>query len=235
MAYRSDTAAALAAAARDINQYRDLHSTLDAIVNTAQESLPGIEHIGISIAHRDGKIETKAATDQFVWELDQQQYELGEGPCIHAIKAERVVIVEHARREQRWPQFIPWAVERGLRSQLGLRLYVNDETLGGLNLYSTSSDTINQATRQVAELFASHAALALGHAIAEDNLNEALGTRKVIGVAIGLIMHRYGLDEDRAFQYLARTSQNSNIKLRDIAAEVVTQANELAIHRAEGN
>ena len=114
----------------------------------------------------------------------------------------------------------------GLRSQMGLRLYANNETVGGLNLYATQSDEIDPEVVQVANIFAEHAALALGKTRAEENLTKAMTTRQRIGVAIGLLMHQYDLDEDRAFQYLARVSQTSNIKLRHIADEIVDSANQ---------
>jgi len=117
-----------------------------------------------------------------------------------------VVRVENARQEQRWPRYIPRAVEAGLRSQIGVQLYVDEETLGGLNLYSTSSDTLDESSEHVAELFATHAALALGHARHAENLSTAISSRKSIGQAIGILMERYEMDEDRAFQFLVRVS-----------------------------
>lgn len=50
-------------------------------------------------------------------------------------------------------------------------------------------------------------------------------TRQRIGVAIGILMHQYELDEDRAFQYLTRFSHYSNIKVRVIVDEIVESAN----------
>jgi AmiR/NasT family two-component response regulator len=75
-------------------------------------------------------------------------------------------------------------------------------------------------------LFAVHAALALGRARRESQLSEALATRKVIGQAIGLLMARYRINEERAFQFLVRASSTSNTKLRDIAREVVREADQ---------
>jgi AmiR/NasT family two-component response regulator len=46
----------------------------------------------------------------------------------------------------------------------------------------------------------------------------------VIGQAIGLVMARYRINEERAFQFLVRASSTSNTKLRDIAREVVREA-----------
>jgi hypothetical protein len=45
---------------------------------------------------RWGAIGTRAATGQLVWELDDVQYSLREGPCVDSITRERVVIVEQA-------------------------------------------------------------------------------------------------------------------------------------------
>ena len=52
-----DPARALAEIAREINSPVDLEDTLQSIVETAARSLPGIEHVGITIAHSDGKME----------------------------------------------------------------------------------------------------------------------------------------------------------------------------------
>jgi signal transduction histidine kinase/DNA-binding response OmpR family regulator len=52
-------------------------------------------------------------------------------------------------------------------------------------------------------------------------LRQALQTNRTIGTAIGIVMASYELDPSRAFQVLVRTSQQTNRKLHDIAAEVV--------------
>lgn len=228
MDVRLDIADALAQAAREIGSARDLPTTLDAIAFTALRSLPGIDHVGISIAHKNGrgKIETVAGTDQLVWELDALQYELNEGPCVYAIQEDPVTVVERARHEQRWPRYIPPAVKKGLRAQMGLRLYIDDHTLGGLNLYSTEAEEFSPNTEHAAELFATHAALALGKAREQETLNAALATRSEVGKAIGILMVKHGLTDERAFEYLIRVSSHTNIKLRDVAAEVVSLANE---------
>lgn len=221
----TDVAHALAEAAKAINSPRTLDETLNAIVAAAQDAVPGMNHVGISLSHRDGKIETLAGTDKLVWDLDSVQYGLNEGPCVSSVKEDPVVVVEHARQDQRWPNYMPRAVEAGLRAQLALRLYTDKETLGGINLYSTEEETISSDTVQMAELFATHAAIALDRARYEHQLNDALASRKAIGQAIGLIMQRYQIDEDRAFHFLVRASSTSNVKLRVIAEEVISTAN----------
>jgi GAF domain-containing protein len=218
-----DVASALARAARDITGPQDLDATLDLIVNVARDSMPGIDHVGISVAHRDGRVETQAATDPVVLELDRLQYELGEGPGLHAMGAGESVRVDDVRHEQRWPRFIPAALQLGLRSSLGVRLSVETRTVGALNLYSFSADVVDEDTRQLAELFGAHAALALGHVRRLENLNAALASRKVIGLALGILMERLAIDEDHAFAYLTRISASSETRLHDVATFVVDE------------
>src|SRR5829696_6517313 len=92
-----DMARALAEAARTINSPRTLEETLDAIVHAARASVPGFDHVGISILHGKDKIETKAATGQLVWELDDVQYNLMEGPCVDSLRDEPTVTAPDLR------------------------------------------------------------------------------------------------------------------------------------------
>ncbi|WP_435768818.1 GAF and ANTAR domain-containing protein [Nocardioides sp. SYSU DS0651] len=226
MDQQRDVAAALTEAAKSIHSHRSLDETLEAIVHAAQQTVTGFEHVGISIVHGNGEIETRVGTGQLVWELDDLQYSLREGPCFDSVRSEPLLLIEDARAEERWPRYIPQALERGLRSQMGLRLYTDEGTLGGLNFYSTRSAGIAPDALQIAELFAAHAAIALGHARYEHQLNESVASRQVIGTAVGIVMERYQIGEDRAFQFLVRASTTSNIKLRDIAQELVETTNE---------
>jgi GAF domain-containing protein len=212
---------AFATAIRSIDAREDLPSTLQTIVLAARNSIPGAAHVGITISHRDGRVETAAATDPLVNELDDLQYTLGEGPCLDAIHSDEPTMITDALTEVRWPRWTPMAVERGLRSQLGVRLYGDHTTSGGINIYATTPGAFDRETADLTELFAAQAAAAMGHTVQIQNLQSALATRREIGIALGVVMERYGLDDARAFQYLSRVSQHSNIKLHRVAEEVM--------------
>ena len=215
---------ALIEAAKLMNAPSTLGETLEAITRSALLTVSGFDHVGISITHRDGTIETKTATDQLVWELDRLQYTLREGPCYDSISGAGVTVVENARQDQRWPRYMPEAVKLGLRAQLAVGLYSDDDSLGGINLYSTRTDKIADEAIGIAELFAAQAAIALGRSRETSQMHEALESRKLIGQALGLLMERYDMTEERAFQFLVRASSTSNTKLRDVAAELVASA-----------
>ena len=228
-------AAALAQAARTIGRSQTVEETLQTIVETAQMSLPGFDHVGISTVDRKGKITTRAATGPLVWELDTLQYTLDEGPCVDSVRGAEMVQAAWIQHNRRWLRYVPQAVDLGLQSQLAVRLHLDREgTVGGLNMYSTSSEQIDPNAIAMADLFATHAALALGKVRALHDLDQALRTRETIGKAIGLIMARYHLDEGAAFAFLARTSSHSNTKIRDVAAQMLEDHNSAADGKPPG-
>jgi len=215
---------AMAEAARTMDAHRTVDAVLESVAHMATDTVPAITHASITIPRKDGGYETRVATDDLATHADHLQYDLGEGPCIEALAALEFVQAEELSDNERWPRYAARAAELGVRSQMAFPLFTDTGTLGGLNLYSTDADTLDPHSRHVAELFATHAALALGKSREEETLNTALSSRKVIGQAIGIVQERYGMDQHRAFQFLARVSQTGNIKLRDVAAELVRQA-----------
>ena len=223
----TDVARTVAAAARALYEGQTLDDTLQRIVEVARESVPGFDQVGISTVDRRNGAQTRASAGDLVHRLDAVQYGLDEGPCMETLHGVDVVVAAHLADDQRWPRYVPVAVEHGVRSQLAIKLYLDQEgTLGGLNFYSTTSASVDPQAESIAELFATHAALALGHARERETLNEALLTRQVIGQAIGIIMERYRISSQRAFEFLVRASSVGNLKLRDVAAELVSQRDE---------
>ena len=218
-----DVAAALAEAVRDVKDPQGLDASLQTIVMVARDSLPDVEHVGISLTYPDGALETRASSAPFVVELDRLQHELGEGPALQALAGEPIVRVAPAATEVRWPRYTPEAVRRGVRSQVVVRLHAEGRTLGALNACSVSSDVVSPETERTVEIFAAHASLVLGHARQVENLNTALASRRVIGLALGLVMERHDLDEDTAFAYLTRISATTQTKLREVAVTIVAE------------
>lgn len=224
--------AALAHAARTINEAQTLEQTLQTIAETARLSIPSMEHVGVSILDHDGRAVTKVATSDLVIELDNLQSSLDEGPCLDSLRGSTVVSAPSIHLDQRWPRYAPPAVQLGLKAQLAVRLSLGERgTLGGLNMYSTGSEHIDPQAPALADLFATHAALALGRALEINDLHQALRTREVIGQAVGLLMQRYGLDPDGAFGFLVRSSSHSNTKVREIARQLVERHSTDVAHR----
>ncbi|MFL6021982.1 MAG: GAF and ANTAR domain-containing protein [Marmoricola sp.] len=221
----SALSSSLLAAARVIDEATDVETALQAITNAAVISLPGIEHAGISLLRSDRSIETRGATSDLPQQLDDLQFEFAEGPCFDAMLegTDDLQVSNDIRHDQRWPRYVPRAVELGLKSQLGMRLFHSDQLYGALNLYSTENDTIPEETVDGVQIFAAHAGAVLGRVVLEKNLRAAMATRTVIGVATGLIMGKYEVTQEQAFQYMSRISQDTNTKLREVAERIVQE------------
>jgi GAF domain-containing protein len=221
----SDFVQSIDEAARTINEPRNLDETLQTIVEVACNSVPGFDQVGIATVQKRGKIATRAFTGDLVLHLDQVQYSLGEGPCSAALQGNDTVCVSSLHSERRWPRYVPQAREAGVRSQMAVKLYLDGDTLGGINFYSTAGDDVNYEAQALGRLFGTHAAIALGHAHEREGLNQAIQSRQVIGQAIGIVMERYAIPEDHAFAFLVRASSHRNMKLRDVAQQLVDHFN----------
>lgn len=226
-----DLATVMAEAAQALHSPKTMDEVLDRLVRAACTAIPGVEFAGVSTARRD-TFQTMAASDPLVEEVDRVQYELNEGPCLDAMADHTGLVVTDMRHESRWPRFAARAAELGVLSQMGIEIFRDGSRVCGLNLYATHADAFDETTLHAATLFAVHAALALDKTITVSNLNEALQTRQTIGQATGIVMCRYGIDEHAAFNHLARASQNSNVKLRDVARAVVDEISAKAAETA---
>lgn len=211
-------------AAEEINTPHTVDERLEAVVQSAPLTVPGFDVASVSFGSRNGSIETRAATSELAEELDQLQYKFNQGPCVEAFMQGGMVLVPALRQEKRWPDYVGRASEAGVTSQMGIYLGHKGKVHAGLNLYGLSHEGIDPEAPGVASLFATHAALALGWAQVRADLDRALATRKVIGQALGLLMERYRIDEEKAFAFLIRVSSTGNVKLREVAQELVDQA-----------
>jgi hypothetical protein len=201
----------------------DLDATLNRITAAAVEVLPDVQCSSITILHGDGTLETVAPTDGILREVDAAQYELREGPCYEAAADTAHVTASNLAADDRFPRYAEVAVAHGIRSQAGIRLFDTPTSQGALNLYSRSVGAFLDL-ETVGRLFAHQSAMALEYARQIHNLEEAVRTRKTIGQALGIVMERYELTDERAFAFLTRLSQHRNVKLRLVAEELVADA-----------
>jgi GAF domain-containing protein len=176
-----------------------------------------------------GRPVTVACSDQVAARVDEVQYELDDGPCLHAMRDGSVVRIEDTTEKTRWPEFEAEAASHGIRSCLALPLNADGKPVGALNLYSRQASAFGTAEARRAENFAENASGALSlamrlasHAALIEQLRSSLTSRTVIDQALGIIMAREQCNQARAFAILRSASQNSNVKLRDIAGAVVT-------------
>ncbi len=211
----------VADAARALADEPTLQQTLDRVVELAVTMIDGCESAGISLVTR-GRIESPAVSDPLVARGDELQYELGEGPCLDAIHDSSLVEARDVAADSRWPRWAPKvADELGVRSMLCVQLYTSETAHGALNMYATTPDAFGTEDHHLASTFAAVAAAAISAARTEEQLQSAVQTRTLIGQAQGILMERFTLSASRAFAVLSRVSQDSNVKLVDVARQIV--------------
>ncbi len=207
---------------------QSLEGLLQRVVDLTRTVLLGNPEASITLLV-DGRPSSVVATGQLPVDLDETQYERGHGPCLHAARTREVTEIPDTRTETRWPDYARRAAEHGNLSSLSVPLANDDPPVSGaLNIYAQRPNAFDEAGRADAIRFALYAAVAAGnlhlYRSAVDraaNLELALQSRAVIDQAKGILMERYKVTADQAFQMLAQASMTSHIKVRDLADRLV--------------
>jgi GAF domain-containing protein len=211
---------------------QSMDSLLQAVVDLAKGVLPGAAEVSVSVIAA-GQASSPVSTGQLARDCDELQYDRGSGPCLHAATSRELTEIADTLAESRWADYCRRAAEHGARGSLSVPLPMSDELAGALNIYVREPDAFDDDVRAAAVKFAPYAAVAVANERAyddarnmADNLTLALENRAVIDQAKGILMERYGLGPEQAFDTLARISRASSRKLRAVA-EVLVRTGEL--------
>lgn len=194
--------------------------TLQQVVDQAVDNIPGC-HMCSVFVRRHGTVEVAASSDVAASRIDDLQFGLDEGPCLTVLAEHEIVIVHDTAHERRWPRWATAAGDEGVKSSLSVRMSATAPYFACLNMYSRDEGGFDEDAVDRAAVYARLASVALGQAREITGLRSALQNRLVIGAAQGILMERYGLSLNRAFEVLRRHSNDSNTKLRDVAQGVL--------------
>ena len=177
---------------------------------------------------RDRKAATAASSSPQALALDELQNSFTDGPCMSAIRADTVIRAGDLRSDGRWPEYAAAAQEQGVRAVLGLPFRLDDEAKAGLNVYSATPHDFDPSTVESIVLHVDQASSALRLAVRQAlhsdtarDLRAAMKSRTVIDLAVGILMGRNRCGQEEAVEILKRASNHRNVKLRDLAAELV--------------
>jgi len=225
-----DPTGALTALAQAIAADRDMPAILDDVVHLAQRHVPGAQEVSITLVRKE-MATTAASTGSLATELDEAQYEEGYGPCLDAGRSDEILLIRDADTEERWPRYLPRAVELGMGSSLSIPLPVENYLVGALNQYSRDKDAFDDDSVRIGRAFAAHitAALSLaesrqGHRERSAHLEKAVTSHSIIDQAKGIIMAQQKCTADAAFAMLRKLSMDENIRLYDLAEALVSSA-----------
>ena len=195
-------------------------------VDLSVVTIEACEFAGAFLLEGD-EITTRACTDPIVAEVDALQLRTDEGPCLDAIAHKLTFYADELGTDPRWPSFGPEAAAMGMRSLLALPM-ATDGTLGALNLYARYPQAFGVVDRARGLLLASMVGFACSAARSHEdeerraeNLHAALITRELIGQAQGILIERERITADQAFHVLRQASQHLNVKLREVARDLV--------------
>jgi GAF domain-containing protein len=207
-----------------------LEQTLRRVCELTMQAVPAADLVGITMVV-EGRHRTAVFTDDAAPEIDQAQYDTGEGPCLQAFNDQRIHIIDSTSDDGPWPAFRTAAAAHGIGSTLSLPLTVDKQGVGAMNLYAHQKHGFTVADSERGSPFAAHAAIVLANAQAywdartlTERLGEAMKSRAVIEQAKGMLMATQRCSEDEAFELLIGASQRENVKLRDIATRIVADA-----------
>ncbi|MDZ4266974.1 MAG: GAF and ANTAR domain-containing protein [Mycobacterium sp.] len=201
----------------------------------AARAIPGVDGAGVALLqpeHITPRLQTCAATAEFVNDIDTAQYEeLHEGPCITCMQTGRAAVSGSLGSDDRWPHFGGRVARMGVHSALSLPLIVGEHVIGAINTYARHRDAFGEHAVDLGSQFAASAAVSVHNAQMlagarerTEHLQRALGSRAVIDQAIGIIRSRSGATAEEAIERLKRMSQADNVKLVLVAERLVDEA-----------
>jgi GAF domain-containing protein len=211
---------AFARLAHDLHDENNSETTLERIVDSAV-ALVGCDYAGVLVTKKGNKFDAITASDPVAEKADKLQVEWHEGPGIAAVSDARTTLVSDTAADMRWPRWAAGTRDLRLGSVLAVRLWTSQSTLGALNFYASSPRWFDPGVLSLAEVLGRHASIALSSARQEESLQQAIAARTLIGRAQGILMERFDLDEESAFEVLRRHSQNTNLKLNEVARILV--------------
>jgi GAF domain-containing protein len=185
---------------------------------------------GLALRQRAQPPTASACSDPLASAVDQAQDQAGDGPTGQALRTGQPARVHDTENHDRWRRFCRQAAELGVRSCYAVPLMSDGEPVGALVLYARRPGAFGPAQASRAEEFARHAEGALTLALRmascsdqNDQLRSSIVSRAVIDQALGVIMATERCPQDKALAMLRSVSQNTNVKLRDLAASIVTE------------
>ncbi|MGV9214032.1 ANTAR domain-containing protein [Micromonospora sp. RB23] len=207
-----------------------LDDMLGRVAGLARQAVTPARHVSVTLLSGSAG-RTAAFTSELAHDLDGWQYELGRGPCLDASTSGDTLSLPDLSAEQRWPAWARRAHAAGVGSSVSIGLPIQESVVGALNVYGGSANAFDPAAIVVAERFASYAAVAIANAHLFDNaatmaeqMRQAMRSRAVIEQAKGIIMGERRCSPEEAFALLSKVSQDSNLKVREVAEALVAKA-----------
>ncbi|WP_328453127.1 MULTISPECIES: GAF and ANTAR domain-containing protein [unclassified Amycolatopsis] len=222
-----DVTGALESLTAILSREDDFRVVLRHVCLQVVHAVPGVDEASVTLSHGTRPY-TSASTSERVTALDEDQYRIGTGPCLDAMRSGKLVRTTVSGAAERWPDFTRGALDAGFGSFLAAPLVADEQFSGAINCYGQQDDGFADIDAQLLELYtaAVEAVLRVYHRYLDaretaGHLQLALTSRSVIDQAKGMLMAIQKIDAEAAFTVLVEESQRQNVKLREVADQVV--------------
>jgi GAF domain-containing protein len=184
---------------------------------------------GLMLVATEGDLRVMASSSETMRVLELFELQAREGPCLECYAAgEPVVNQDLISASDRWPRFASEAIAAGFRSVHALPLRLRGTVIGALNLFHNEPGEMGEADIIAAQALADVATIAILQQrvvheaqVVNEQLHHALNSRIVIEQAKGMLAERQGLDIEEAFSMLRKYARNHNLRLVDVARDVI--------------
>lgn len=214
--------------AQAMSEEQGAKAILERLSDYCTELLP-VHGVGVLLRTADGGIEVGTANTEAGQTVEELEAQLGEGPCTDClVEGTYLAFPDLEQAVERYPRFVPPALQAGVRSIHALPMTVRTEQIGSLNIIGTELLDLTAEQISTAQLLADVAVSYLANSRAFEStsrlaqqLQQALDSRIVIEQAKGIMSERLGVPVNQAFELLRSHARSNHLKLHDVSAAVV--------------
>jgi GAF domain-containing protein len=202
-------------------------SILEQIADLSRRTIPQADQVSVTLMSGD-VARTVVFTGDIARELDERQYETGFGPCTDAALSGRTIPVALDKADNAYPSFSVAGQQLGIRNTLSVGLPVPERIIGGINFYSHSELPFDDDAVELAEVFASYAAVVLLNGAnlntvsdLPDQVRAAFRSRITIETAKGVLMARNFSSYQAAYEELQLRAATEHRSLPEVAQSIL--------------
>ncbi|MFE4543858.1 GAF and ANTAR domain-containing protein [Arthrobacter sp. NPDC056727] len=201
-----------------------------AVFSASQLAVPDPMLCAISV-ERDGRLITVASSSESARQMDERQYWFDDGPCLTALREDRMVLVKDLETSERWHQYWQAVTADGVVSVLAVPIDAGPQAAAALNCYARSTSAFDAVTIEAVQSYAAALSRVLRLAIRvhrltilPEGLHGALQSRAVIDAALSLVMAQTRGSREEAAEVLHRMAQSNRQQLKQIATDILNGA-----------
>ncbi|MRH90695.1 GAF domain-containing protein [Nocardia sp. SYP-A9097] len=194
------------------------------------ERLLNVGAAGILMSDQRGGLQMLASSTEQAAILELYQIQTNEGPCWDCVHSgETVFVPDLTVAADRWPHFVPRALNEGFAAVHAIPMRLRQETIGALNLFGRIPGPMPARDVRAARALADTATIGIlqeraihRSEVLTEQLQGALINRVIIEQAKGVLAQAGNVDMDHAFQALRSYGRRRSTRLSEVARQLTT-------------